>query len=97
MEVGKLGFICFSVMALGLNGCNPVAEKAALMVSGVKARRYAWPKTLAKSFLPTFAKCKSSNTSISFQNSVFIFAKQTTSSPWSMCVQWGEYPSTMML
>jgi hypothetical protein len=81
VEVGKLGFICFSLMALGLNGCSPVAAKAALMVSEVKAQRYAHPKTPAKSFLPTFAKCKSSNASISFRNSVFIFVKQTTSSP----------------
>ena len=51
MEVSKLGFICLSVMVLGLNGCNPVAAKAALMVSGVKAQRHTWQKTPAKSSL----------------------------------------------
>ena len=86
MVVSKLGFICFSMMALGLNGCNPVAAKAALMVSEVKAERYACAKTPAKYFLCTFAKCKSSNISIFFQSLVFIFAKQTTSSPWSIWV-----------
>jgi len=59
VEVDKLGFICFSLMALGLNRCSPVATKAALMVSEVKARSYASPKTPAKSFLPTFSKCMS--------------------------------------
>ena len=53
MVVSKLGFICSSMMALGLNGCNPAAAKAALMVSEVKAERYAWAKTPAKSFLCT--------------------------------------------
>lgn len=81
VEVGKLSFIYISVITSGLNGCSPMAAKAALMVSGVKTQRYAHLKTLAKSFLLTFAKFKSSNTWISFQNSVFIFAKQTTSRP----------------
>jgi len=53
VEVGKLGCICFSVMTSGLKGCTPVAVNAAFTASGVKARRYARPKTPAKSLSHT--------------------------------------------
>ena len=81
VEVGKLGCICFSVMTSGLYGCTPVAANVAFTDSGVKARRYARPNTPAKSPFPTPHICESSKACISVQNSVFIFAKQTTSSP----------------
>ena len=82
VDVGKLRFICVSAMASGLNGQTPVAENAALIVSSVKAHRYVHPNMPAKSAFMTWVLCKSSNCWISYRNSFFIFAKQTTSSPW---------------
>ena len=65
VDVRKLGFICFSVMTPGLNGCTPVASKAALTLSGVNACRNTYLKTPAQSPLPTPTICKSSNSCIS--------------------------------
>jgi hypothetical protein len=35
VDVGKLSFICSSLIASGLNGCTPVAANATLTVSGL--------------------------------------------------------------
>ena len=37
IEVGRLGFSCLSDIASGLNGCTPVAAKAAFTVSSENA------------------------------------------------------------
>src|SRR4051794_10903427 len=58
VDVGKLGFICSSLMALGLNGCTPVATNAALTVSGVNDRRNALPNTPASAFFVTLSRCR---------------------------------------
>src|SRR5882724_3653285 len=84
-------------MAEGLNGYMPVAADVALMLSEENACMKAHPNMPVKLAFVTGAMCKSSNLSISVQNSCFILLKQTMSSPCRTWVQCGGYPKMTIL